>query len=375
MDIIISNHKQYQHNINLKVEEDTEKLPGMYWTPKMHKKVIGARFIIASKFSSLKPLAQEITSIFRCVFSHVRAYNRVARFYSGLNHFWVIDNNFDVVNTMNRMSRKDNAKSVCTFDFSTLYTKIPHDKLIYVLNNIIYSVFNNTTRQYMSVIQSGTNWVTGKRSVKQLYDADKGKNVISYLINNSVFLVGNTLFRQIIGIPMGSDPAPFFANLFLSFYETQWIKSLKRADYGRARRVFNTFRFIDYLIIFNDQDDFLRPFSKIYPPELSLKKENEQNNSATFLDMSIHIDENRFVYSLYDKRNDFNFHIVRFSYKCSNLPSKIFYSTIGAETLRICKASSTYTAFLQFVKPFHRHGEHFDKFSLNEDQILSSLRT
>ena len=61
--------------------------------------------------------------------------------------------------------------------------------------------------------------------------------------------------KTIIAIPMGSDPAPFFANLFLSFYETQWIKSLKRSDYGRARRFLNTFRFIDDLIIFNDHNN------------------------------------------------------------------------------------------------------------------------
>ena len=53
-------------------------------------------------------------------------------------------------------------------------------------------------------------------------------------------------------MPMGSDPAPFFANLFLFFYEVQWIKSTKKLDYGRARRFLNTFRFIDDLIAAND---------------------------------------------------------------------------------------------------------------------------
>ena len=58
-----------------------------------------------------------------------------------------------------------------TFDFSTLYTKIPHDKLQYVFNEI----------------------------------------------TDRFFQVGSKIFCQVIGIPMGVDPAPFFANLFCSF--------------------------------------------------------------------------------------------------------------------------------------------------------------
>ena len=79
---VINRHKEYQQNLNIKLEKDMEKLPRMYWTPKMHKKEIGARFIVASMFCRLKPLAKDITSIFQCIYSHVRACNVVARFYS-----------------------------------------------------------------------------------------------------------------------------------------------------------------------------------------------------------------------------------------------------------------------------------------------------
>ena len=30
---------------------------------------------------------------------------------------------------------------------------------------------------------------------------------------------------QVIGMPMGSDPAPFFANLFLAHKEAGWVKA------------------------------------------------------------------------------------------------------------------------------------------------------
>ena len=128
-------------------------------------------------------------------------------------------------------------------------------------------------------------------------------------------------------------------------------QSKVKQNYDRARRFLNTFRFIDDLIIFNDADEFLKSFHEIYPKELELKKENISNDAATFLDMEILIKDKKFLYNLYDKRDNFGFDIVRFPYKSSNIPSKTFYSTIGAETLRICHASSTSSSFLESTEP------------------------
>ena len=87
---------------------------------------------------------------------------------------------------------------------------------------------------------------------------------------------------------------------------------------------------------------------------MACKKENNGQLDATFLDLEAAIirEEGRFSYHLFDKRDDFNFFIVRFPYACSNIPSKIFLSTIGAETLRICRASSCFEHFTRFCRPF-----------------------
>ena len=44
------------------------------------------------------------------------------------------------------------------------------------------------------------------------------KDAIAYLLFNCYFTVGPKIFCQIIGIPMGSDPAPFlpaYSNIFM----------------------------------------------------------------------------------------------------------------------------------------------------------------
>ena len=150
---------------------------------------------------------------------------------------------------------------------------------------------------------------------------------------------------------MGSDPAPFFANLFLYFYEREWINSVKKHDLIRARSLCNIFRFIDDLSVFNDDKEFEKNFKDIYPKELELTKENCNNSEATFLDLQIKVLNGKFFVGLFDKRDSFPFHIVRMPYKSSNLPSNIFYSSIGAETLRIARASNNTASFFSSVKP------------------------
>ena len=145
---------------------------------------------------------------------------------------------------------------------------------------------------------------------------------------------------------MGSDPAPFFANLFLHHYESEWLNLIKNQEYQRARKFSNAFRFIDDLIIINDSNEFLNSYKEIYPEELQLKKENNHEKEATFLDLHINIDTSgKIKTKLYDKRNSYNFFIVRFPYKSSNLPNKMFYSTTSAEILRICRATTDFNEF------------------------------
>ena len=64
------------------------------------------------------------------------------------------------------------------------------------------------------------------------------------------------------------------------------------------------------------------------------------NRECNFLDMHISMTENAFHTTLYDKRNDFGFHITRLPFKSSNIPSKIFYSSVAAEVLRVYRITS-----------------------------------
>ena len=47
-----------------------------------------------------------------------------------------------------------------------------------------------------------------------------------YLLDNIYIRFGTKLYRQIVGIPMGTNCAPLIADLFLVCYERDFITSL-----------------------------------------------------------------------------------------------------------------------------------------------------
>ena len=144
--------------------------------------------------------------------------------------------------------------------------------------------------------------------------------------------------RQAIGIPMGIDPAPFWANLFLYQFEQRYMTDLISTDKVKARHFHSTKRFIDDLCAINDGNLFGRIYSDIYPEELELKVEHSGTH-ASFLSLDITIIEDMFVYKLFDKRDDFPFSIVRMPHIDSNIPESIFYSAFVGEFLRIARST------------------------------------
>ena len=77
---------------------------------------------------------------------------------------------------------------------------------------------------------------------------------------------------QVIEIPMGSDPAPLFANLFLAHNEADWVKAQRKLGTSNIRKINNSYRFIDDLLSLNDDSTFEIHYKDIYPTKLKLNK-------------------------------------------------------------------------------------------------------
>ena len=126
----------------------------MYWIPKMHKTPIGHRFIVSSKLFCTKKVSKAVSSAFKLVFGQVESFHWKAKFDSPYSKFWVLQNVDPVIEKLKHINKRKNAKSISTYDFSTLYTKIPHEDLINRMTKLIKFTFNGGD-EYINISERG----------------------------------------------------------------------------------------------------------------------------------------------------------------------------------------------------------------------------
>ena len=81
--------------------------------------------------------------------------------------------------------------------------------------------------------------------------------MIEFLIDNIFVQFGGRLFRQTIGIPVGTNRAPLLTDLFLYSYENEFLNNMIRSGHRRLDRSFNLcYRHIDNLIVFSNKKFF-----------------------------------------------------------------------------------------------------------------------
>ena len=108
------------------VNEGQDKLPTMYWLPKLHKRPHNARFIANSSSCTTTELSKLLISCLTAYcLSHVIRYCETVYETSNKNWFWSIINSGEVLNKL--MLKGFRATSLSTYDLSTLYTTLPHN--------------------------------------------------------------------------------------------------------------------------------------------------------------------------------------------------------------------------------------------------------
>ena len=133
-------------------------------------------------------------------------------------------------------------------------------------------------------------------------------DALSFLLDNIYIRFGTKLYRQIVGIPMGTNCAPLVADLFLFSYERDFIKDLS-----------------------SDNQEWSTKFIRLNG---NLIKLILQIPRPPFLDLHLSI-SNGFVSSkIYDKRDDFDFDIVNLPFLDGDIPRRPSYGVYISQLIR-----------------------------------------
>ena len=126
-EVIQSHASALDDLLNIKLHQKEKKLPQLYWIPKLHKTPYKARFIAGSYSCTTTKLSKLITDCLKLVKDHCTAYCKTILGRTGVNSMWIINNSLDVLRTLQQ--KQLSLDKISTWDFSTLYTSLPHAKL------------------------------------------------------------------------------------------------------------------------------------------------------------------------------------------------------------------------------------------------------
>ena len=139
-----------------------KKTRQIYWISKLHKTPYRARFSAGSSSCTTTRLSNLITECLKLVRSHCTAYCKTIRERTGVNCMWIIDNSLDVIRALEEKQLSLNR--VSTWDFSTLYTSLPHAQLKKQLHDLLERGFNTKGRSFIATNNFRTFWANHKTS-------------------------------------------------------------------------------------------------------------------------------------------------------------------------------------------------------------------
>ena len=135
---------------------------------------------------------------------------------------------------------------------------------------------------------------------------------------------------QTVGISFGTKCSPFLVDIFLYSYEAEFIQSLLSTGKKQLASRFNlTYRYIDDVMSINNPE-FENDLGQMYPAELEIEDTTKSITSASYLYLLLSIGRDGQLHtSIYDKRDDFYFHITNIPSLSINIPSSPAYGVLS----------------------------------------------
>ena len=194
---IVNTLDTFMKSFGIELSDDDKRLPYLYWTPKLHKSPVKHHFIAGSSKCTTKQLSSLLTKILTVIKTELEKYCSIKTSHTGVNNMWILKE-FHKFTVIIRPLRSHKATSIQTFDFSTLYTSIPHDLLKSCMNNIINNAFkhkNGAIRYtHIKVGRNKSHFTSDPLNGDNKYTANDICEMIEFLVDNIYVRFGGQLF-------------------------------------------------------------------------------------------------------------------------------------------------------------------------------------
>ena len=147
----------------VKAEENQNKVPTLYWLPKLNKNTYKARFIANVSYCPTTELSKLLNLCHTAVKKHAIKYCENVCERSGKTQFWSIKNSRVILDKLK--ARDLNATSVSTYDFSTLYTTLPNNLIKHQLIDLIERTFEREGCPYLACYDRNALFTSEKSKI------------------------------------------------------------------------------------------------------------------------------------------------------------------------------------------------------------------
>ena len=230
--------------------------------------------------------------------------------------------------------------------------------------SVAIMVNSNSKRTFWS---NGSNYAEYRE-----YTIDKLLEALELILFNTYIQFNGSIFKQILGIPMGGNASPFIADLYLSWCEYCYMTKVVKSDYTLAKLLSYNCRYLDDVCTINLQN-FGDIAKDIYDNTLLLEGSTCSYKQDTFLDLYISVVDHKFITGIYHKVDDFNFEVISYPFPQSNVYSMLGYSTYYSQLIRFFRLCNNINDFLfrakfsysKLVKRGYKHNlllKYFKKF-------------
>ena len=169
-------------------------LPFVYWIPKFHKVPVSFRYITSGRNTCINGLSKILSTALKCLLEVARRHSYKIHRFDYIQDYIITDSNKDILNYMSTSNRTTKFKNVKTYDFQTLYTKIPQDMLKGKLEEFIGYVFHIKESKYIN-IRNKYAVFSDTRATKFSFTENEFKTCLKYSIDNAFVSFCNKVCR------------------------------------------------------------------------------------------------------------------------------------------------------------------------------------